>query len=158
MQVLLAAVLTASAIPAAAASLSSSDAEYLTTAIQIQAGRYAMATYEQQHGTGAVKSFAASVVAQSSSDSRMLNALAKKYGVTPPKGPLVQDNYHYTQLVGLSGSALNKSFAREFRISDQVNLETYRDEMNHGQDAKLKAHAKQRFQAVQQEIKTLQRF
>jgi Domain of unknown function (DUF4142) len=155
---LAATMLVSLALPAAAASLSNTDAEYLTTAIQIQAGRYAMASYEQQHGTGAVKSFAASVVVQSASDSRTLEKLAKQYGITPNKGLLIQDKYHYSQIASLSGSALDKSFARELRISDQINQDTYRTEMRQGQNSTLKAHAKQRYAALQQEITTLKRF
>jgi hypothetical protein len=117
-----------------------------------------MASYEQQHGSGAAKNFASSVTSQSLHDLRMLRKLAKQYGVTPPSGPLIQDKYHYSQLVGLSGSALNKKFAREFRISDQINADTYRDEARHGQDRTLKAYAKQRYDAVQREINTLKRF
>ncbi|HKU67832.1 MAG TPA: DUF4142 domain-containing protein [Candidatus Baltobacteraceae bacterium] len=153
--VLTAAALVLLAVPAAAASLGSNDAEYLTTAIQIQAGRYAMASYEQQHGTGAVKRFAASVVSQSASDSRMLEKLAKQYGVTPDKPLLIQDKYHYSQMAGLSGSALDQSFVRELRISDQINQDTYSNEMRHGQNGSLKAHAKGRYAAVQRELTAL---
>jgi Domain of unknown function (DUF4142) len=155
---LTAAAFVVSAIPAQAASLNSTDAEFLSTAIQIQAGRYAMASYEQQHGTGSVKSFATAVTSQAARDLNMLQQLAKQSGVTPPKGPLVQDNYHYSQLVGLSGSALDKSFAREFRISDQINADTYHSEMGDGQDSTLKTYANQRYVAVQHEINTLSHF
>jgi hypothetical protein len=156
--VLTAAVLIALAVPAAAASLNSTDSEFLTTAIQIQVGRYAMATYEQQHGTGTVKSFATTVAKQAASDLSMLQKLAKQHGVTAPKGPLIQDNYHYSQLVGLKGSALDKSFAREFRISDQINADTYRTQIRDGQDRTLTAYAKQRYAAVQHEISTLSHY
>jgi hypothetical protein len=154
----LTAALVIFAVPAAAASLSSSDSEFLSTAIQIQAGRYAMASYEQQHGTGAAKRFATSVVSQALHDLRMLRKLAKQHGVTPPAGPLIQDKYHYSQLAGLSGSELDKRFAREFRISDQINAETYRDQMQHGENDTLKVYAKRRYEAVQREINTLKHF
>jgi hypothetical protein len=152
---LTAAALIVAVVPAAAASLNSTDTDFLTTAIQIQAGRYAMASYEKQHGTGAVKSFAATVVVQAAHDLNMLQTLAKQSGVTAPKGLLVQDNYHYSQLVGLSGSALNKSFVRELRISDQVNVDTYGSEIKQGQHQTLKTYAKQRYAAIQHEINTL---
>ena len=86
--VVTAAALALLAVPAAAASLSSSDADYLKTAIQIQNGRYAMASYEAQHGSGAAKKFAASVASQAAHDSRMLEKLATHYGITPDKGLL----------------------------------------------------------------------
>jgi predicted outer membrane protein len=153
-------VLTAGAIamlslPAFAASLSADDSTFLQSAIQIQAGRYALASYEQQHGSGRTKSFATSVAAQSAKDSRTLASWAKRYGVTPPKGLQVQDQYHYGQLQGLSGSALDKTFVREFRISDQINLDTYKAQAKNGSDGQLKTYAKQRASAVQQEINAL---
>lgn len=117
-----------------------------------------MATYEQQHGTGSVKIFATGVASQSARDLIMLQKLAKQSGVTAPTGPLVQDNYHYSQLVGLKGSALDKTFAREFRISDQVNKDTYGSEIGQGQNQTLKSFAKHRYAAVQQEISKLSHF
>jgi hypothetical protein len=153
-------VLTVAAIamlslPALAASLGSQDTSFLNTAVQIQAGRFALATYEQQHGSGRAKAFAASVASQSAQDSRMLTSLAKRYGITPPKDLLVQDQYHYGQLQGLSGSALDASFVRELRISDQINADTYKQEVQSGSNATLKAYAKKRSAAVQQELSTL---
>jgi hypothetical protein len=53
---------------------------------------------------------------------------------------------------------LDKRFAREFRISDQINADTYRDAMRHGQNGTLKAYAKQRYTAVQHEIEVLKKF
>src|SRR5579884_1249789 len=92
--------------PAAAASLNNRDAAYLKTSMQIQDGRYALASYEAAHGSGAAKKFAGTVAAQSTKDSRMLARLAKHYGVTPAKGLLIQDRYHYSKVQGLSGAAL----------------------------------------------------
>lgn len=156
--VLTAAALALLAVPATAASLSKSDADYLKTAIQIQNGRYAMASYEAQHGTGAVKKFAASVQVQAGQDSRRLQKIAKQYGVTPDKGLLIQDKYHYSQLAGTNGSQADKSFAREFRISDDINKYTYSQEMKDGQNAALKSNAKQHYAAVEHELKTLKGF
>jgi hypothetical protein len=154
--VLTAAAIAAMSLPAFAASLSSQDSSFLKTAVQIQAGRFALASYEQQHGSGRAKAFAASIASQSAQDSRMLTTLAKRFGVTPPKGLLVQDQYHYGQLQGLSGSALDKTFAREFRISNQINADTYKEEVKSGSNATLKTYAKQRAAAVQHELTTLQ--
>lgn len=149
--------LAAFALPAAAATLNGSDSTYLKSALQIQAGRYAMAQYEVQHGSGAAKKAAQSIATQSSSDSRMLDGLAKRYNVTPASGLSMQDRYHYGQLVGLQGAQLDKAFARELRISDQINQDTEKDEMQHGTDPALKAFAKHRYSATQSEIKTLQK-
>jgi hypothetical protein len=154
--VLTAAAIAAISLPAFAASLSTQDSSFLNTAVQIAAGRFALASYEQQHGTGKAKSFAASVASQAADDSRMLTTLAKRYGITPPKDLLVQDQYHYGQLQGLSGSALDASFVREFRISDQINADTYTQQVKSGSNATLKAYAKQRAAAVQHELTTLQ--
>jgi hypothetical protein len=155
MRVLAAVTFAALALPAAAATLNDTDSAYLKTAIQIQSGRYAMAQYEAQHGSGKAKAFAQRVASQSASDSRMLESLAKRYGVTPDKGLLIEDRYHYGQLVGLSGSSLDKTFARELRISDQINQDTEKHQMQHGSDAALKAYAKRRYAAIQSEIKSL---
>ena len=153
--VLTAAALALLAVPATAASLSNRDADYLKTAIQIQNGRYAMASYEAQHGTGAAKKLAASVQAQSAQDSRRLQKIADKFGITPDKGLLIQDKYHYSQLVGTNGAQADKSFARELRISDDINKYTYSQEMKDGQNGTLKSHAKQRYTALEHELKTL---
>jgi len=157
LHVLVAAALMLLAVPAAAASLSDHDTNYLKTAIQIQNGRYAIASYEAQHGSGAAKKFAASVASQAAHDSRMLEKLATHYGVTPEKGLLIQDKYHYSKLVGMSGSSLNKRFARELRISDQINQYTYKQEMKEGANGTLKTHAKHRYAAVQHELTALQK-
>jgi hypothetical protein len=68
----------------------------------------------------------------------------------------MQDQYHYGQLQGLSGSALDKTFVREFRISNQINADTYKEEVKSGSNATLKSYAKQRVAAVQHELTTLQ--
>lgn len=156
--VLTAAALALLAIPASAAALSDRDSGYLKTDIQIQAGRYAMGTYEAQHGSGAAKKYGATVASQAESDTRMLKALAKKYGVTPDDGLLIQDKYHYSQLVGASGSDLNKRFARELGISDNINTYTYKQQMQSSQDGKIKTYAKQRYAALQHEITALKHF
>lgn len=155
--VLTAAVIALMCVPASAASLNTQDSEFLTTAMQIQAGRYALASYAQQHGSGKVKAFAASIVTQGTADSRMLTGLAKRYGVTPTSKLLIQDQYHYGQLQGLSGSALDKSFVRELRISDQINVDTYKEQTRKGSDATLKTYAKQRYAALQHEITALKK-
>lgn len=114
-----------------------------------------MADYEAQHGSGATKKFAQSIVSQSAHDSRMLESLAKHYGVTPAKGLLIQDKFHYSQLQGLSGSALDKKFVRELGISDDINRYTDKQEMKSGQNAKLKSYASHRYAAIQHELAAL---
>jgi predicted outer membrane protein len=157
MHVLVAAAIVALVAPASAASLSKNDATFLTTAIQIQMGRYALASYESAHGSGAAKKFAQTVSAQSTKDSRMLTTLGKRYGVRPPKGLLIQDRYHYSKLQGLSGATLDKAFVRELRISDQINQDTYTEEAQHGRNGTLKTYAKQRYTAVQHELTQLKK-
>jgi hypothetical protein len=119
--VLTIALIAGAIAPASAAPLSQGDAAYLKSAIQIQAGRFAMASYEAQHGSGAAKKVAAGIATTASTDSRMLQGLAKRYGITPDSGLSIQDQYHYSQLVGLTGADLNKAFARELGISDKIN-------------------------------------
>ncbi|HET9097489.1 MAG TPA: hypothetical protein VFN37_12560 [Candidatus Baltobacteraceae bacterium] len=118
--------------PAGAASLDSRDAAYLKTAMQIQPGRYALATYEAKHGTGAVKKFAGTLASRAAHD--------------------------YSQIQGLHGSALDQRFVRELRISDDINQDTEKQEMRNGQSGTLKAFAKRRYAVVGSELKTLKRF
>lgn len=153
-----AAVLAILVAPAAAASLDSRDADYLKTAMQIQLGRYAVASYEAKHGSGVVKKFAAALAVRAAHDSRTLDGLAKQYGVTPEKGLLIQDKYHYSQIQGLQGSALDKRFIRELRISDNINQDTEKQEIRNGRSDKLKAYAKNRYAAVQHELDALEHF
>ncbi len=156
--VLTAAALVLLAAPAWAGSLAQSDSDYLTTAMQIANGRYALASYEQQHGSGAVKKLAASVEAQASRDSLVLDGLAKRYGITPEKGLLIQDKYHYSKLVGTTGAELDQRFAQELRISDNINLDTHKQEMQSGGSGTLKTYAKQHYAALQQELSALKHF
>lgn len=144
--------------PAAAASLENRDADYLKTAMQIQLGRYALASYEAKHGSGAVKKFAAGLALHAAHDSRMLDGLAKQYGVTPEKGLLIQDKYHYSQIQGLQGSVLDKRFVRELRISDRINQDTEKQEIREGRSDKLKAYAKNRYATLRNELNTLKHF
>lgn len=153
--VLTAAALALLAVPASAASLSDQDAGYLKTDIQIQMGRYAMATYEAQHGSGAAKKYGATIAAQAGSDTRMLEGLAKRYGVTPDSGLTIEDKYHYSQLVGASGNDLNQRFARELGISDNINTYTYKQQMQSSKDGKIKSYAKRRYADLQHEISAL---
>lgn len=154
-QSLMAALLLLAAAPALAASLSKGDAAYLSTAMQVQLGRYALATLAQQHGSGAVKTLAHSIAAQASADTRTLDALAKQYGVPVAKAPTLRDNYHYSQLNGLSGADLNRRFVMDLQIDDQLRLSAERQQMQSGSNGALKAFAKRRYAALQHELNAL---
>ena len=118
----------------------------------MQLGRYALATYEKQHGSGTAKAYAASIARKSARDARMLQQWAKRYGVAAPRGIMMQDKVHYEQLVGLHGAALDKRFARELRMTDQIDQYTHRDEMRSGRNAKLKSYSKTRYTEIQHEL------
>lgn len=154
-RILVATALMLAAVPALAASLDKDDAAYLTTAMQVQLGRYALATLAAQHGSGSVQTLAKSIASQSSSDSRSLGALAKRYGVTPPKGPTLRDSYHYSQLNGLRGADLNRRFVMEMQVDDQLRLSAEKHQMQSGSNAELKAYAKRRYAALQHELAAL---
>jgi Domain of unknown function (DUF4142) len=149
------AVVMLSVATAFAAGLNAGDTSYLTSAMQVQLGRYALATVAAQHGTGAVKSFAHSVAVQSSADSRTLDALAKRYGVPPAKGPLLRDSYHYGQLRNLKGDALNGRFVMDLRIDDELRMSAEKHQMESGSNAALRAFAKRRYASLQHELNAL---
>ena len=143
-------------LPAKAASLSSSDSDYLTTAMQVQLGRYALATLVEKGGSGAAKMLAHSIATQSSASLRELDLLAKKEGVTPPKTPDSRSMYHYSELSNMHGTSLDQGFAQDLKIEDEMGQSIDQTEMQSGQSADLKAFAKQRYQATQQELSQLQ--
>ena len=144
------------ALPAKAASLSSSDSDYLTSAMQVQLGRYALATLVEKSGSGAAKTLAHSIATQSSTSLRQLDSLAKKFGVTPPKTPDSRSMYHYSELSSMQGTSLNQGFAQDLKIDDEMVSDTDQTEMQQGQSADLKTFAKQRHEELQQELSQLQ--
>lgn len=152
---LTAAALLFTTIPAAASSLSGSDAAYLKNAMQVQLGRYALATVERRHGSGTAKKLAESIAKQAARDTRELDSLAKRYGVAPPKGPTVRDTFHYSELSGMSGAVLNRGFAMDMRLDDRIVQSGDKQEMQSGGNAALKAYAKRRYSSLQKELKAL---
>lgn len=124
--------------------------------MQVQLGRYALATLVEKGGSGAAKTLAHSIATQSSTSLRQLDSLAKKYGVTPPKTPDSRLMYHYSELSSMQGSSLNQGFAQDLKIDDEMMNDTDQTEMQQGQSADLKAFAKQRHEAIQQELSQLQ--
>jgi putative membrane protein len=155
LQSLIVAALFAIAVPAAAAPLSQQDAGYLTSAMQAQLGRYALATLAARAGSGAVQSYARSVVKDASANTLMLDAIAKRDGVPIPKGPSTLDEYHYSQLQGLRGSQLNQRFVDDLRVDDGMEQGNVNTEMSSGQDPSIKAFAKRRYVAMQHEAAQL---
>jgi putative membrane protein len=152
---LIVAALLLPALPAAAASLSQQDSAYLTSAMQAQLGRYALATLVAKDGSGAVQNYARSVAKDASANTMLLDAMAKKNGVPIPKGPSTLDEYHYSQLQGLHGKDLNSRFVDDLRVDDGMEQGNVKTEMTSGQDPELKAYAKRRYAAMQHETAQL---
>lgn len=143
-------------LTAQAAAISNTDATYLNSAMQTQLGRYALASLaEKQAASPKLKSLAKSIATDASHDTQELTALAKQYGVQPPKGPNTSASYHYAQLSGLKGSDFDQRFVQAMTMDDGEALDTHQTEAQSGSDAKLRAFAKQRVAALQHEQKTL---
>jgi putative membrane protein len=145
-----------SPLAAQAAALSNTDSTYLQNAMQVQLGRYALATLaEKQAASPKVKSLAKSIATDAGHDTQTLTALAKQYGLQPPKGPDVRSSYHYSQLTGLHGSEFDQQFVQELQIEDGFAVDSHKTEAQSGNNDKLRSFAKQRAQTLTQEQKTL---
>ncbi|HLI95625.1 MAG TPA: DUF4142 domain-containing protein [Candidatus Baltobacteraceae bacterium] len=147
--------LLATVIPAAAVPLSQQDTAYLTSAMQEQLGRYALATMVSRSGSGAVQSYARNVVKDAAANTTALDALAKRDGVAIPKGPNTLDDYHYSQMQGLHGSRLDQEFVDALRADVGMEQDNVKTEMTSGQDPSVKAFAKKRYSAMQHEATQL---
>ena len=139
-------------VPAQASSLSKTDANYLTAAMQLQLGRYALASLAVKNaGSSKLKAFAKSMQSDASAQTRALDAIAKQDGVPAAKQPDVRASYHYSQLSGLHGSQFDSRFVQDLQIGDSLASERHSSEAQSGQDAKLKAYAHKRVQALKNE-------
>lgn len=148
----LAALCTAAA---AAATLNHTDRSYLTSAMQSQLGRYAIASLAEKNGTAPVKAYAKTMAAEAAAETRTLDAIAKQQGIPPAKHPGMEDSYHYSQLSGLHGAAFDRQFVMDTTISDDLLKSTDRREAAHGSDPRLKAFARHRLNAIAAETKKL---
>ncbi len=141
---------------AASAALSSVDREYLTSAMQTQLGRYALATLaEKQAGSARVKQLAKSIAGEATRQTRALDALAKKHGVPVATHSSVRDRYHYSRLIGVHGTAFDRRFVQELLVDDQIASSNERSQMRHGQDSELRAFAAHRYRALANELRML---
>lgn len=142
-----------------AAALSQNDSTYLQTAIQTQLGRYAIASLGQSKASAApLKSVATRMFAQAAGDNKLLAGIAKQNGVAPPTKPTMIATYHYSTISGLSGKAFNSQFAQAVLIDDKQALDESKQEAANGSNPQLKVYAKKRVDALQSEIKTVQKF
>jgi uncharacterized protein (DUF305 family) len=124
--------------------------------MQAQLGRYAMAELEVKSGSNAsLKQLAQDIVATSTAQTRALDAIAKKNGVPIPTHPNVRDSYHYSQLMGLRGGALDQRFVQELQIDDAMIQNNDQSEAQSGQDPALRSFAKKRNLALQNEMSRL---
>lgn len=147
-----AAIASSTLVPAQASGLSKADASYLTAAMQQQLGRYALASLAVKNaGSSQLKAFAKSMQSDASAQTRALDAMAKHYGVPIAKHPDVRASFHYSQLSGLHGSQFDRRFVQDLQIGDSIASERHTTELNNGQDAKLKAYAQKRVQALKNE-------
>lgn len=153
---LAAALAPLSPLAAQAASLSNTDTTYLQTTMQVQLGRYALASLAQKQASSPkVKSLAKSIAMDAGRDTQTLTALAKQYGLQTPKAPDVRSSYHYSQLTGLHGSEFDQQFVQELQIEDGFAVDSHKTEAQSGDNDKLRTFAKQRAQSLTHEQQTL---
>lgn len=139
-------------LPAQASGLSKDDASYLTAAMQLQLGRYALASLAVKNaGSSQLKAFAKSMQSDAGAQTRTLDAMAKHYGVPVAKQPDVRASFHYSQLSGLHGRQFDRRFVQDLQIGDSIASERHAAEAKNGQDAKVKAYAQKRAQALKSE-------
>jgi predicted outer membrane protein len=138
------------------AGLSTDDTTYVTSAIQSQLGRYALASLALKSASSPqIKNLAKSMTAQSTAANRTLTSIAKANGVPVPASASVRDNYHYSSLSGLHGKAFDQQFVQVLSTDDQLVLSTHQTEMRSGGDSRLKAFAKSRYHELQKELQVL---
>lgn len=139
-------------LPAQASGLSKDDASYLTTTMQTQLGRYALATLAVKNAhSPKIKAFAKALASDASAQTMRLDAMAKHYGVPVTKHPDVRASYHYSQLSDLHGSQFDRRFIQDLQIGDSVSAEQQSAEARNGSDAALKKYAQQRLQLLNRE-------
>lgn len=157
MKLVSATVMIAAMLPlCASAALSQNDTSYLTSAMQTQLGRYALASLAASHASSsAVKSLAKSIATQAGSETRTLDAIAKKNGVPVAKGPSVRDSYHYSQLNGLHGKAFDRQFIQEMNVDDQIVISNDDGALKGVKDSSLRAFAQRRSAALKKELTKL---
>jgi len=140
----------------AQAALSNDDTTYLTSAIQSQLGRYALASLAQKNSDSSrVKSLAKTIATQATAGNRQLTSLAKANGVAVPTSPSVRFNYHYSELTGLHGKAFDREFVQDLSTDDQLAQGNDQTEMHNGSDPRLKDFAKKRYSSLQKELQSL---
>lgn len=143
-------------VPATAASLSKNDASYLKTAMQVQLGRFALASLAVKQGSSPkVKALAKTIAAQASAETRRLDALAASYGIPPAKKPTTRASYHYSELSSLHGSDFDSTFVQQLSIDDQIAASNDQQQSKSADDATLRAFAKHHYESLQKEIDKL---
>lgn len=159
MKLVSATVMIAAMLPLCAnAALSQNDSSYLTSAMQTQLGRYALASLAQSHASSsAVKDLAKSIATQAGNETRTLDAIATKNGVPVAKSPSVRDSYHYSQLNGLHGKAFDQQFLQELNVDDQIVSSSDQSAMKDVKDSSLHAFAQHRYSELKNELGKLKK-
>lgn len=159
MKVVSATVMIAAMLPlCASAALPQNDTSYLTSAMQTQLGRYALASLAASHASSPdVKSLAKSIATQAGSETRKLDAIATKNGVPVAKSPSVRDSYHYSQLNGLHGKAFDRQFIQELNVDDQIVASSDQSAIKDVKDSSLRNFAQRRYSALKKELAKLKK-
>jgi putative membrane protein len=134
--------------------LSTSDAEFLTTAArggmaEVQLGRLA----EQNGRSAAVKRFGQRMVADHSRANQELMALAQRKRMTPPEGLGAAHQQTYDRLARLRGSAFDRAYKQAMVQDHQEDLRAFQTEAQNGTDPEVKAFAARTVPVLQEHLR-----
>jgi putative membrane protein len=143
---------------ASAASLNRADQHFMDTAArdamtQAHEGQLA----QDQASRADVKDLAQTVVHDADDCYEQLSRLATKSGAEIPKGIDAARNPTIEHLVRAKGSAFDRQFANDQMAADRRELELFKQEAAHGQDADVKAYASQMVPTIQKELQQAQK-
>ncbi|HEU5481221.1 MAG TPA: DUF4142 domain-containing protein [Candidatus Tumulicola sp.] len=133
----------ATATPAPEQTQGESDAEFVQSAAQTEAGRYALGAIGVQRANAApLKSLAANMSSDAAASSRWLTAYASKHGIHVDNHPKVRTMYQYSQMTGLTGSAFDRAYAQAVNTDASLSLDAFQTAAHVAADPRLREFAK----------------
>jgi len=133
----------APATPAPEQTQGESDAEFVQSAAQTEAGRYALGAIGVQRASAAsLKSLAANMSSNAAASSRWLAAYASKHGIHVDNHPKVRTMYQYSQMRGLTGSAFDRAYAQAVNTDASLSLDAFQTAAHVAADPRLREFAK----------------
>lgn len=139
---------------ASAASLSSADKNFMTTAARTdmtEAHEGQMAANQALRAD--IKDLAKMAVDDHTQSYERLTELAAKIGVRIPKG-ISGRSLAIQQLVHLKGTNFDRQYAKDETASERQTLALFKHEAAHGQNADVKAYASQEIPVLEKILQT----